>query len=70
MVSRLLERVRQPNTSGVSLIALPAEQRTPTHIRFAIFIIEAAKARGVYTGRAVGSTKANPARARELKLKV
>jgi DNA invertase Pin-like site-specific DNA recombinase len=31
--------------------------------------IEAAKARGVYTGRAVGSTKANPGRARELKKK-
>jgi len=31
--------------------------------------IEAAKARGVYTGRAVGSTKAKPGRARELKLK-
>ena len=31
--------------------------------------IEAAKARGVYTGRAVGSTKANPRRARELKKK-
>lgn len=31
--------------------------------------IEAAKARGVYTGRAVGSTKANPGRARELKRK-
>ena len=29
--------------------------------------IEAAKARGVYTGRTVGSTKANPGRARELK---
>ena len=29
--------------------------------------IEAAKARGVYTGRAVGSTKAKPGRARELK---
>ena len=31
--------------------------------------IEAAKARGVYTGRAVGSTKAKPGRARELKNK-
>jgi DNA invertase Pin-like site-specific DNA recombinase len=31
--------------------------------------IEAAKARGVYTGRTVGSTKANPGRARELKKK-
>jgi DNA invertase Pin-like site-specific DNA recombinase len=31
--------------------------------------IEAAKARGVYTGRAVGSTKASPKRARELKKK-
>lgn len=31
--------------------------------------IEAAKARGVYTGRAVGSTKAKPGRARELKRK-
>ena len=31
--------------------------------------IEAAKARGVYTGRAVGSTKAHPGRARELKRK-
>src|SRR5258707_2975232 len=31
--------------------------------------IEAAKARGVYTGRAVGSTKANPRRARELRNK-
>ena len=31
--------------------------------------IEAAKARGVYTGRAVGSTKANPRRARELQRK-
>lgn len=31
--------------------------------------IEAAKLRGVYTGRARGSTKANPIRARELKQK-
>ena len=31
--------------------------------------IEAAKLRGVYTGRARGSTKANPMRARELKQK-
>jgi len=31
--------------------------------------IEAAKLRGVYTGRARGSTKANPTRARELKQK-
>lgn len=31
--------------------------------------IEAAKARGVYTGRAVGSTKAQPRRAQELKRK-
>jgi DNA invertase Pin-like site-specific DNA recombinase len=31
--------------------------------------IEAAKARGVYTGRPMGSTKAHPARARELELK-
>jgi DNA invertase Pin-like site-specific DNA recombinase len=31
--------------------------------------IDAAKARGVYTGRTIGSTKANPGRARELKLK-
>lgn len=29
--------------------------------------IEAAKARGVYTGRAIGNTKANPGRARELR---
>ncbi|HEU5236966.1 MAG TPA: recombinase family protein [Pyrinomonadaceae bacterium] len=31
--------------------------------------IEAAKARGVYTGRAIGSTKAKPGRARELQKK-
>lgn len=31
--------------------------------------IEAAKARGLYTGRPAGSTKAKPGRARELKLK-
>lgn len=31
--------------------------------------IEAAKARGVYTGRTIGSTKAKPGRARELKKK-
>lgn len=31
--------------------------------------IEAAKARGVYTGRRVGTTKAKPGRARELNLK-
>ena len=31
--------------------------------------IEAARARGVYTGRALGSTKANPGRAYELKNK-
>jgi DNA invertase Pin-like site-specific DNA recombinase len=31
--------------------------------------IEAAKARGVYTGRTIGSTKAHPGRARELKKK-
>ena len=32
--------------------------------------IEEEKARGVYTGRAVGTTKAKPGRARELKKKV